>query len=106
MADQDRAVEVRGTVAVHPDAASNDPDVLVADIEATRQELANTIDLLAERVSPANAARKLRERAMEQAARPEVRLAVLAAGLAVGGLVVLRVWGTRRRRLAGLAHAG
>ncbi len=97
MADADRAVEVRGTVTVHPDGTANDPDALVADIEQTRQELAAAIDMLAERVSPANAARRLRERALEQAARPEVRLGALAAGLAIGGLVVLRIWGRRRK---------
>jgi hypothetical protein len=97
MADPDRAVEVRGTVAAHPAVAGNNPDALVADIEQTRLDLAKTIDMLAERVSPANAARKLRERALEQAARPEVRLGAIAVGLAVGGLVVLRIWGRRKR---------
>jgi hypothetical protein len=97
MADADRAVEVRGTVTAHPDGASSDPAALVADIEQTRQELARTIDLLADRVSPANAARRLRERALEQAARPEVRLGAVAVGLVIGGIVVLRVWGRRRK---------
>jgi hypothetical protein len=97
MADPDRAVEVRGTVAGRPAAPGNDPDALVADIEETRQELADAIDQLVERVSPASAARKARERATELASRPEVRMAALAAGLAVTGLIVLRIWGRRRR---------
>jgi hypothetical protein len=97
MADADRAVEVRGTVTVHPDGVSSDPAALVADIEQTRQDLARTIDLLADRVSPANAARRLRERALEQAARPEVRLGAVAVGLVIGGIVVLRIWGRRRK---------
>src|ERR1035441_4424982 len=79
MADPDRAVEVRGTVAVHPAVAGDDPDALVAEIERTRENLARTIDTLAERVSPANAARKLRERGLEQAARPPGPLGAAAA---------------------------
>jgi hypothetical protein len=97
MADPDRAVEVRGTVAVHPAVAGDDPDAFVAEIERTRENLARTIDTLAERVSPANVARKLRERVREQAARPEVRLAAMAVGFAVAGVVVLRIWGRRKR---------
>lgn len=97
MADPDRAVEVRGTVAGRPSGPGNDPDALVADIEQTRQELADAIDQLVDRVSPANVARKARERAMELAARPEVRMGALAVGLAITGLVVLRIWGRRRR---------
>jgi hypothetical protein len=97
MADPDGAVEVRGTVAVGATVAGDNPDALVAEIERTRENLAETIDTLMERVSPANAAREMRERLREQAARPEVRLAALAVGLAVTGLVVLRIWGRRRK---------
>jgi Protein of unknown function (DUF3618) len=97
MADPDGAVEVRGTVAVGATAAGGNPDALVAEIERTRENLAETIDTLMERVSPANAARKLRERVREQAARPEVRLAAAAVGLAVMGVVILRVWGRRKK---------
>ncbi len=66
MADPDSAVEVHGTVAVHGTVTSN-PDALVAQIERTRENLAQTIDTLAERVSPAGNMRRLRERALEQA---------------------------------------
>jgi Protein of unknown function (DUF3618) len=97
MADPDRAVEVRGTVTVHPAATGNDPDALVAEIERTRENLAQTIDTLIERVSPANNVRKLRARLREEAARPEVQLAAAAVGLAVAGIVILRVWGRRKR---------
>jgi Protein of unknown function (DUF3618) len=97
MADPDRAVEVRGTVTVHPAAPGDDPDALMAEIERTRENLAQTIDTLMERISPANNVRKLRERLREEAARPEVRLAAAAVGLAVAGIVILRVWGRRKR---------
>jgi hypothetical protein len=113
MADRSGAAEeVRGVVAV-PDtsangtvtegtvarsnSAKNDPDALVAQIEHTREDLARTIDALADRVSPASNIRLLREKAMQQVSRPEVQLGAVAAGLAVTGLFVLRVWARRRR---------
>lgn len=96
MAEADGAVGVRGTPAGHP-ANGNDPAEIVARIERTRESLAQTIDTLADRVSPAGNARRLRERALETARRPEVRAAGAAVGLAVVGIVVLRVWARRKR---------
>ena len=96
MADPDSAAEVRGTVAVRGTVTS-DPDALVAQIERTRENLAQTIDTLAERVSPAGNVRRLRERALEQVNRPEVRLAAAAVGLAVVGITILTIWGRRRK---------
>jgi Protein of unknown function (DUF3618) len=108
MADPGRAVEVHGAVAtgrgtsenqaVDGHVASGKPEALVAQIDRTRDDLARTIDTLAERVSPVHNARLLRERLAEQATRPEVQLAAAAVGLAVVGLVILRVWGRHRRR--------
>jgi len=97
MAESDGAVEVRGTVAVPASVNGSDPEAIVAQIERTRENLAQTIDTLADRVSPAGNVRRLRERAMEQVSRPEVRLAAAAVGLAVVGIVVLRFWGKRKR---------
>jgi hypothetical protein len=77
--------------------ARKDPDAIVAEIERTRENLAQTIDELADKVSPANNVRRLRERLAEQAARPEVQLAAAAMGLAVLGFTIYRVWGRRRR---------
>jgi hypothetical protein len=96
MADPGSAVEVQGTVAVRGTVTS-DPDTLVAQIERTRENLAQTIDTLAERVSPSGSLRRLRERALAQANRPEVVLAATAVGLAVAGITILRIWGRRRR---------
>jgi Protein of unknown function (DUF3618) len=101
MADQESRAE-RGTVAVRNGAAANgkvskrDSDEIVADIERTRQNLARTIDSLADRVSPASNMKRLRERAVQEAAKPEVQLAALAAALAITGIAIYRIWGRRR----------
>lgn len=93
MADRDGAVAVRGAGAV---TAHDDPDELVAEIERTRESLARTIDSLADRVSPANNVRRLRAQVQEQSARPEVRLAAAAVGLAVLSFTVYRMFGRRK----------
>ena len=98
MADPDGAVELHGTVAPRGAVDGTDPDAIVAQIERTRENLAQTIDTLADRVSPASNLRRLRERALEQAAQPEVRLAMAAVGLAIVGVAILRIWGRRRRK--------
>jgi len=98
MAEPGGAVEVHGAItAVDGAVAKEDPDLLLAQIERTRDDLARTIDALAERVSPANNLRKLREKAAEQFADPQVRLGAAAVGLAIAGIVVLRIWARRRR---------
>lgn len=97
MADPDGTVEVHGKVAAAGPAARRDPDAIVADIDATRESLARTIDELTERVSPANNVRKLRERVAEQAGRMDVQLAAAAVGLAVVGYTIYRIWGRRRK---------
>jgi Protein of unknown function (DUF3618) len=104
MADPDSAVEVQGTVARRGAVNGSDPDAIVAQIESTRENLAQTIDSIAERVNsaaerinPVDNLRKLRERALEQAARPEVRLAAAAVGLAIISVTIIRIWGRRRR---------
>lgn len=75
------------------EVALRDPDDLVKQIERTRESLARTIDTLTERVSPANLARRVMDRARDQVARPEVQIG--AAALTVLTLALL-VW--RRRR--------
>jgi hypothetical protein len=95
MADPDSAARQRGTVLVNGGVPKRDSEEIVAEIERTRQNLARTIDTLADRVSPANNIRKLRDQATEQLARPEVRLAVGAAALAVAGLVIYRIFAHR-----------
>jgi hypothetical protein len=97
MADPDRAVVAKSAAAAHSAVDAGDPDALVAEIERTRENLAQTIDVLAERVSPANNVRRLRERLAEQAARPEVRKAAAAIGLAAAGLIAYRIFARRRK---------
>ena len=97
MAEPGRAVEVRGAIAVEGAVAKGDPDVLLAQIEQTREDLARTIDSLAERVSPAGNVRMLRAKLAEQAARPEVQMGAAAVGVAVVGLAILRMWARHRR---------
>src|ERR1017187_9437989 len=72
----ERWVEGDGLMADGEGAvATRDPDALVKGIERPGESLARTIDALTERVSPANAARRVATRARAQAARPEVRRA-------------------------------
>ena len=75
------------------EVALRDPDELVKQIERTRENLARTIDTLAQRVSPGNVAKRALSRARDQASRPEIQIG--AAAVAVVTLTLL-VW--RRRR--------
>ena len=75
--------------------AAHDPDTLVAELERTRQNLARTIDAIAERVSPANNARRVAEQVREQASKVDVRYVAAGAAVLVGATVLLVV---RRRR--------
>ena len=97
MAEPGGAVEVHGAVAVrHGAVANSDPDVVVAQIERTREDLARTIDSLAEKVSPAHNVSLLKDKVTAQLGRPEVRIGAAAVGVAVVGLAILRVWAKRR----------
>jgi len=98
MADPDGAAVMQGAIAKRGAAAArSDPDALVAEIERTRENLARTIDSLADRVSPANSARELRSRLEERAARPDVRLAAAAVGFALVSLIAYRIFARRRK---------
>jgi type VI protein secretion system component VasF len=75
--------------------AERGPDTLVREIEQARKNLAQTIDAIAERVSPASAARRAADRARERAQRLDPRLIGAGAAFAVG-LAAYLVW--RRRK--------
>ena len=89
-------VALTGTFTSNGRLVKRDSEDIVAEIEQTRQNLARTIDALADRVSPASNARRLRERATEELRRPEVQLAAAAVALAVTGIVIYRIRGRRR----------
>jgi hypothetical protein len=96
MPDGESAAVARRNAAANGLARSTNPDELVAQIERTRESLTQTIDELTDRVSPSSNIRRLRERALAEAERPEVQLVIAAAGLFVVGYVVFRAF--RRRR--------
>ncbi len=83
MAEEDGKVAVR------------DPDALIREIERTRENLARTIDALADRVSPGNVTRRAVSRLRKQVSRPEVQAGVAAVLLTVAVAGYLR-W--RRHR--------
>jgi hypothetical protein len=89
-------VAVTGTVTANGKVAKRDSQEIVAEIERTRENLARTIDTLADRVSPASNVRRLRERASEELGRPEVQLAAAAVAVAACGIVILRIYLRRR----------
>jgi uncharacterized protein DUF3618 len=97
MAEPGADIAVRDAEPVEGAVAKNDPDLLMAQIEQTRADLARTIDDLADRVSPANNIRLLRQKVAAQVAKPQVQLGVAAVGLAVAGVTILRIWARRRR---------
>ena len=97
MAEPSADIAVREAEPVEGAVAKSDPDLLMAQIEQTREDLARTIDDLAERVSPAGNVRMLRDRVAAQVSKPEVQLGAAAVGLTVVGLTILRIWARHRR---------
>jgi hypothetical protein len=71
-------------------------DALVADIERTREELAQTIDAISDRLNPANAARRSLDRARQRVAQVDPVLAGGVAVAIVGATVAYVVF--RRRK--------
>jgi len=96
MAEPGADIAVRDAEPVEGAVAKNDPDLLMAQIEQTREDLARTVDSLAARVSPAYNVRVLREKVAAQVSKPEVQVGVVAVGLAVAGVAILRIWARRR----------
>ncbi|MDQ1664833.1 MAG: hypothetical protein QOH75_864 [Actinomycetota bacterium] len=71
------------------------PGQIEAEIERTRQRLAGTVDEIADRVKPANVARRTLDAAKAQFVEPDgslrtTRVAVLAVGVAA--VVGLSMW--------------
>ena len=76
------------------EVALRDPDALVKEIERTRASLAQTIDTLAERVSPANVTKRAMAQVVDQFSKTPVQIG--AAALTVVTLALV-VWRLRRR---------
>ena len=74
---------------------AQDPDTLVTEIERTRDNLARTIDAIADRVSPANNARRIMARVREETSKIDMRYAAAGAAVLVGATALL-IW--RRRK--------
>jgi hypothetical protein len=84
----------RTKVTAMPDTAAA-PDTLVSEIETTRADLARTIDAIADRVSPKNAARRALDRARTRASEIDPKVGAAAAAAVVVGVAALVIW--RRR---------
>jgi len=93
MAETGTAPAARTTETV---PATQNPDTLVREIERTRDNLARTIDAIADRVSPANNARRALERARERTGRVDMRYVAAGAVVAVGVTAALLIWRGRR----------
>ena len=72
------------------------PSQVISEIERTRENLAQTIDALTERVSPGSIARRTMAKARERISRPEVQLIGGAAVLVTVAVLAIGVW--RRRQ--------
>lgn len=76
--------------------ATQNPDTLMREIERTRDNLARTIDAIAERVSPANNARRALQRARERTDGIDIRYVAAGAAVAVGVTAAFLIWRGRR----------
>jgi len=72
------------------------PDALVTQIERTRTDLARTIDEIADRVAPANVARRATDRLREQISQIDP-LVSGAIGLAAVSITCYLIWRRLRR---------
>ncbi|MCW2615690.1 MAG: hypothetical protein JWN08_2684 [Frankiales bacterium] len=74
-AGEQRSTSTEVPSAVAPSTAGKDPEALAADIERTREELAETLDAIADKVSPKRVAKRTKaqvgERVKETAAKAE-----------------------------------
>jgi hypothetical protein len=73
------------------------PDTLVTEIEATRADLARTIDDITDRLSPKNASRRAVLEAKDRIAQVDPKIGAAAAAAVVVGAAAL-AWFWRRKR--------
>jgi hypothetical protein len=71
--------------------ADRDPDTIRQDIDVAREQLAATVDSLAERANPRRLADDLKARVIEFVKKPVVTASLVGAGALVVVVVVHRV---------------
>ena len=74
--------------------ADRDPDTIKADIDQARDQLASTVDSLAERANPSRIADDVKAGVVRFVKKPAVAISLAGAGVLVIALVVRRI---RRR---------
>jgi hypothetical protein len=74
--------------------ADRDPDTIKQEIDQARDQLASTVDSLAERANPRRIADDLKARVVRFIKKPAVTISLAGAGVVVVVLVVRRI---RRR---------
>jgi hypothetical protein len=73
------------------DVADRDPDTIKRDIDLAREQLATTVDSLAERANPRRLADDLKARVIEFVKKPAVTMSLAGVGALVVVVVVHRV---------------
>ena len=73
------------------DVAERDPDTIKRDIDAARNQLASTVDSLAERANPRRLADDLKVRVLEFVKKPAVLASLAGVGVVVVVVAVRRV---------------
>ena len=74
--------------------ADRDPDTIKQDIDQARDQLASTVDSLAERANPSRIADDVKAGVVRFVKKPAVAISLAGAGVVVIALVVRRI---RRR---------
>jgi Protein of unknown function (DUF3618) len=74
-----------------------DQDVLIADIDRTRAELARTIDAISDRVSPKKNVDRVMEQVRQRAIQIDPLMAAAAAAALAIGVTTLFLWRRRKR---------
>jgi hypothetical protein len=73
------------------DVADRDPDTIKQDIDVARDQLAATVDSLAERANPRRLAHDIKVRVMEFVKKPAVTASLVGFGALTVIIVVRRV---------------
>jgi Protein of unknown function (DUF3618) len=72
--------------------ADRDPETIKRDIDVARDQLASTVDSLAERANPRRLADDLRVKVIGFVTKPAVAISLVGIGSVVVVVVVRRIW--------------